>query len=293
MKNHMVQLAAFSIMLATGTAAAAAKGQAGCDVQVLELGEAKINGYNALSGGEYSEPIRLRISNRGETACSGTLSLTGLFGSSRLEGPHSNSLAYAIYGEGNSSQMLFDPSTQRSQAIPLTVPAGEVVDLRPRLVVPGGQAGRAGRYAASIDAQFHDSSGKLIETRSFTVSTQITPSAQANFVGYGRDATLDLGELSPGVTGSVGLQIRASADVDVEVSSESGGALVHPSGAEVPYQLSINGQTVRLGSPQTVEIPLPNPVEGRNNPVVVTVGQFSDAPVGDYRDVVTFRISAR
>jgi hypothetical protein len=79
----------------------------------------------------------------------------------------------------------------------------------------------------------------------------------------------------------------------VQVSSEARGGLVQTAGARIPNAITVDGMPVNLSAPSMLEIPLADSVRGQTMPVQVTVGDFENAPVGHYRDVVTFRISAK
>ncbi len=286
----MIALAA-TAMFASGPAYAAQP--AGCDLIVQELGEAKINGYDALLGGDYLEPIRLRLRNRGNVVCNGILKIdrTGSF--DRLSGPQSNYMDYVIVDPTNIGHVILDPISQQSQGIPVTINANSSIDVNPRLMVRGGQPGRQGRYYATLRARVDLGSGENRAESQFNVSAQVQSRVQANFVG-GRNATLDLGELSPSVTRSIQMQVRSSADIDVTVTSENEGALLQNGGSgNIPYSMTVDGRSIDLDNGSSFNVQIQNSIRGQSLPVVVTVGQFSNAPVGAYGDVVTFRISAR
>jgi hypothetical protein len=264
-----------------------------CDLVVQELGEAKINHYDALSGGDYLEPIRLRLRNRGDTVCNGVLRITRTASFSQLDGPQAHFLDYAIVDPVNLGQVILDPLTQQAQGLPVTVGPNTTLEISPRLLVRGGQPGRQGRYFATLLATVQLGNDQNSVDREFNVSAQVQPRVQANFVG-GRNAKLDLGELAPGVTGTIAMQVRSSADIDVEISSENEGSLVLGRGRfAIPYSMTVDGRTVDLVNGTSFNMPLPNSIRGQALPVVVTVGQFTNAPVGEYGDVVTFRISGR
>lgn len=292
-KRNLFGWALFSIAIAVPGAALADPQGSGCAVTVQQLGDAHIAPYNALLQSEYVEPIRLRLWNRGDAACSGTLTIRNSFGKAGLVRAQGGTLNYAIVDERNRSFVIFDPLTNDPQPIPVTIPANRSIDVQPRFVVPGGQAGRAGRYASMLEARFREDGTVTDELGDVSLAVNVQPSAQANFVGYGENATLDLGELAPGKSGSIGLQVRASADVDIQVSSEARGKLVQTSGAGIPYAITVQGLPVDLSAPSTLDIALADSVRGQTMPVNVVVGDFQNAPVGRYRDVVTFRISAK
>jgi hypothetical protein len=292
-KRNLFGWTLFSAALAIPGAALAAPPGSGCAVTVQQLGDAHIAPYNALLRSEYVEPIRLRLWNRGDAACSGTLTIRNSFGEAELVRAQGGKLNYVIVDEHNRSFVIFDPVANDPQPIPVTIPANRSIDVQPRFVVPGGQAGRAGRYASMLEARFREDGEVTDELGDVSLAVNVQPSAQANFVGYGDNATLDLGELTPGKSDSIGLQVRASADVDIQVSSEARGKLVQTSGAGIPYSITVQGMPVDLSAPSSLDIALADSVRGQTMPVDVTVGDFENAPVGHYRDVVTFRISAK
>jgi hypothetical protein len=282
-------------LLAAMTAGAAAANPPGdgCSVTVQQLGETHVSPYNALQGGEYSEPIRLRLWNKGNQDCTGTVTLRNDFGSAILTRAGGGEFTYSIADEHDRSATIFDPATNTSEPVPVSIAPGKFVEIQPRFIVPGGQQGRAGHYATLLEAHFRQDGQVTDELGDVSLAVDVMPTAEANFVGYGRDATLDLGELAPGVSGSIGLQIRASADVDVEVSSQSHGNLLHTGGGAIPYTMTVDGQTVDFSGKDRRHLDLPNAVRGKTVPIDVLVGSFERAPVGQYGDVVTFRISAR
>lgn len=280
--------------LESAAAAATPPPRPDCRVDIQELGATLVNHYNALAGGEYLEPIRLRLRNQGDEACAGHVRILNLIGGTQLVGLRGR-LDYQIVDETSLSTVIFDPVANQSADVPVIVPPRGTIELRPRLRVPGGQAARSGHYAALLTARFTPAGDGDVDNRVFGVAAQVEPSAQANFVGFasGGPASLDLGELAPGVTGTIGLQIRASTDVDLRISSDHLGHLEHAGGARIPYAMTVGGAAVDLGGGEArLALELPDPVHGRTTPVVVTVGAFAALPAGRYSDVVTFRISA-
>jgi hypothetical protein len=292
-KPRLFGCAVFAAAIAWPASAVANPPATACSVVVQQLGDAHIAPYNALSGADYSDPIRLRLSNRGDAPCSGTVTIRNSFGDPALVQAGGGKLTYAIVDEHDRSMVVFDPVTNDGQPIPVEVPAKDSIEIQPRFVVPNGQAGRAGRYGTILEARFRQDGTVDDELGDVSLDVNVQPSAQANFVGYGADATLDLGELTPGKSGSIGLQVRASADIDVQVTSEAHGKLVQTTGAGIPYALTVNGAPVDLSTAKTINVPIADSVHGQTMPVEVLVGDFHNAPVGHYRDVITFQISAK
>ncbi len=264
-----------------------------CDLDIQELGEAKINHYDALSGGDYLEPIRLRLRNKGDAICIGVLKITRTASYLQLDGPQNYTMDYSIIDQTNLGQILLDPISQQTQEVPISVGPNATLDINPRLFVRGGQPGRQGRYFATLRATIDLGGNQDSVETEFNVSAQVQARAQANFVG-GRNATLDLGELAPNVSGTIAMQVRSSADIDVEISSENDGSLITRRGQfEIPYSMTVDGRTVDLVNGTRINMLIQNSIRGQALPIIVTVGEFANAPVGEYGDVVTFRISAR
>jgi hypothetical protein len=283
----------FSLLLVFPRAALAKPPEQDGSITVQQLGEAHIGAYDALNGGQYSEPIRLRLWNRGSTDCAGTLTIRNSFGNPTLIRSGGGRMNYVIVDEHNRSSVVFDPLTNRAQAIAVMIPANKSIDIQPRFVVPGDQGDRAGRYTTTVEARFRQDGSVDDELSDVALEVNVEPTVQANFVGYGTDATLDLGELKPGATGSIGLQIRGSADVDVDISSQSHGKLVQTGGAAIPYSLAVDGTQIDLTSTSSRQVNLADPARGRTVPINISVIDVDNAPVGYYRDVITFRISAK
>jgi hypothetical protein len=273
---------------------------AACTVSVSSIGAATIQSYDALVGGSFVAPIAIRVSNSGNSACTGMISFDASRNNDRLRGPRSETMAYLIVAEDSASRTLYDPLGGQSVSIPVMIPAGGGVELRPQLFVDGGQRGRSGRYDAIIDVSYRNATGQgRAVTSAVTVAADVVPSVQANFVGLdgggGSSATLALGELSTGLRRSIGLQLRANTDVDVSISSENRGRLKQGGGdGTVPYDLEIGGAQVNLRQIDAVSLALgPDSVRGSTQAMEVQIGNINRAPAGVYRDTVTFRISGR
>ncbi len=284
-------LAAFLMVIAP----AAARDRPRCDIELQELGEAKINHYNALEGGDYLEGIQLRLRNKGDESCSGQVRITRISGDPELSGPHGGKLAYTIVDQNDFGRVIYDPRTNSGNAIPVTIAGKSTLEIGPKLFVAGSQAGRSGRYVATLEAGFF-SIGEVqaADTARLNVSAQVTASVQANFVGSTnpRNARLDLGELVPNKQGSIGLQVRSSSEYQITFRSENKGVLKGPSSSTIPYSLTYAGQLIDLTQRDMREISPSDPVRPSTNLINVTVGQFAGVRAGDYSDEVTITISA-
>jgi hypothetical protein len=277
------------------TPAFAAPDRPACDVTIQELGEAKVNHYNALDGGDYLEPIRIRLRNKGDGTCVGAVKISRITGSPELIGPHGGKLTYTIVAENDLGRVVYDPATNIGSLIPVSIPGRATTEISPRLFVSGSQPGRAGRYAATLEASFVPAGNNLAaDAAQFTVSAQVTPSVQANFVGSTnpQHAHLDLGELAPNKQGSISLQIRTSSEYQISFQSENRGNLKGPAETFIPYSMTYAGRLIDLSRTDEQQFNPADPVRPQTNFITVVVGQFQRARSGTYVDQVTITISA-
>lgn len=289
-------------MVVAGMTITPASARNSCDISIQTVGEARVDNYNALSREVKIEPIRLRLTNNGNRDCEGTIVFQRSDGDGRLVGPQNAALDYWIVDAGGFNNLLFDPGTSLQKSMPVQVKSGRTKEIRPRLFVHRGQEGISGIYRASIEAVFRPAGQPDDEERTTVrLSASVVPGVQANFVGVSRSngrggaSLLDLGEIEPGMRRSVGLQVRANTEVDVEVSSENRGRLVQRrrGGGSIGYQMNVGGEAVNLGSQSDVVLPASVGRRGRTSRIVIQVENFDNAPAGQYGDTILFRISAR
>ncbi|MCI1755622.1 MAG: hypothetical protein LKM31_07390 [Sphingobium sp.] len=268
-----------------------------CDPHLQDLGEARIENYEALSGASYTVQLKLRLDNHGDTACVGFIRFAADHSEKRLSGPNAASLSYYIVDEADIGRLLFDPSNHSGRDIPVTVPAHSSIDINPHALVPASQPGRSGQYSASLHVSYFPAqAGDASDGTTAKIAASVKPGVQANFVGLssGQRAELDMGELTPGLSRSIWLQVRASADVDIHISSDHHGQLRHErSDARIPYRMMLDDQSVDLSRGSRVAVGLADSIRGQNLPLAITIDDYDRAPVGNYDDVVTFTISAR
>tara|TARA_R110000772_G_scaffold52955_6_gene121281 strand:+ start:91 stop:996 length:906 start_codon:yes stop_codon:yes gene_type:complete len=281
-----------------------ASASAMCKLSIQTLGETRVEDYNALSRSPNLEPIRLKITNDGREDCIGSIVFQRVDGDGRLTGPRNASLDYWIVDAQGLNKVLFDPTTSRQNALPIRVRANKSEIISPRLFIQRGQAGISGSYHATIEALFRERNNPTGDIRTTVrLAARVTPGVQANFTGVSRSAEgrnaaslVRLGEIEPGMQRSLGLQVRANTDVDVEVSSQNKGRLVRRSGRDggsIGYKLDIGGSTVDLGGVSAHVLPASVRLQGQTSRIGIQVDNFENAPAGEYRDTILFRISAR
>src|SRR3546814_10782091 len=102
-----------------------------------------------------------------------------LTGSPELTGPQGGKLTYTSMAQNYRGNVVYDPKTNNGNAIPVSIPARATIEVSPRLFVSGSQPGRAGRYAATLEAGFVPAGDNAVaDTARFNVSAQVTPRSE-------------------------------------------------------------------------------------------------------------------
>lgn len=304
----VARIAAALIALGAGSAAPAGNGDgpSGCDLRITVVGETRINDYNALTGGFYVEPIRLRLTNDGGSACVGHIRFTSADGRTRLLGPGGGEMTFLIVAQNDAGDVLFDPLSLQRDGLRITLPPRRDMMVQPRFYVAGSQQVPSGLYTADVEARFHrqpqGSPHGDAESDPVTIplAVNVKPVVQANFTGVdsssagGTVGGVALGELTPGMRRNLGIQVRANTDVTVSISSANQGTLLRENGSEeIGYTLIVNGDPLTLSSTAETTLAAGLGVGGVTNPVAIQLENYTAAPAGRYGDTVTFRISAQ
>ena len=272
-----------------------------CELVISEVSQRTQNKYDPLSSYDYLQPIALKIRNVGSKTCSGTIGFQSSTGSDALTGGNSDSLSYLLVGEYNLNSVLFNPLQQSQARLSINLKGGRSVQFNPRLYIPRGQSATSGQYDSQIDIVFLEH-GKSFEKRmAFHFGAYVRASVQANFVGVdrlrerGRHGVVKLGELTPGLRRTIGLQLRSNSNVDVSISSENHGALAHNSLADIGigYNMRIGGHDINLSSREEIVLPADLSRDGLTNSIEVELDDYGNAPAGRYGDLIHVRVSAR
>jgi hypothetical protein len=277
-----------------------------CDPVVSVPTETRIDNYNPLAGGFYTEPLKIDVTNNGRSACVGEVRFAINGTDTKLTSISGDQLYYLIVDADSVSTVLFNPLNPVQPGLSVTVPPNKSRTLRVKLYVRGSQPGQSGSYTSLIAAQFFRTSGAPPGTPSqsspvsVALAASVLATLQANFVGTdtisanGRNGGINLGEILPGMRRDLGLQLRSNAAVDVTVSSANDGRLKRSTADQgIGYTLLLNGNSLDLASPNDLELPTALTPGGLTNPLSIQVSNFVNAPAGDYADVITFRITAR
>lgn len=272
-----------------------------CRPTISTLNGATIASYDALANSDFVAPMQIVVRNNGTDPCTGVVNFNARRSDDKLKGPRAFAFDYLIVGESNANDIIYDPMADRGRAIPVNIPAGGSVTLRPQLRVNGGQTGQSGRYEAVIEAKFREIRDREVGAIETTVAlaASVVPSVQANFAGLDGGsptlATLALGELSTGLERSIGLQLRSNTDVDVTVTSMNRGTLVRKGGGgEIPYDITIGNRAINLRQIDEIKLQLgDDSTRLKTRQINVKIGDTARSRAGTYDDTITFRVSAR
>jgi len=294
-------IALLRFMIWAGMISVSSFAHAECDLNISAAGDTVLQDYNSLDRDVPSERIRLFLYNAGSASCHGFLRFDGSGTDQRLVNTSGQALQYWIAAEHDFGQILFDGRSNLTRKILVALKPGIQTEISPNFIVRPGQRGRSGTYQSEIDVLFsYDDFSQPDHSLPITLTVNVIPSVQANFVGgasqaNGKNYTLDMGEISPGMARSLGLQLRANTTVDVEMSSENSGYLVHDENpqSKIGYSIQLGSHRVDLSRNENMTLPSNLSPDGITNPVKVKINNFTRAEAGTYSDTVLVRISAR
>ena len=301
-------LACLAATIAFGTAPQASSSETtagngiGCQLQVLNQSTAAGNDYNALATGDHVQRLSYRIRNIGSDACVGEVRLQASKGDAALVHPQGDRLDYVVVLPRQGTRQIYDSQTDIGAAISIALEPGRFLMFEPDLIVQRGQAGLSGEYRADIDVEFLPTGAFGFSTRERAdIELRVGAVVQANFTRVDRNifnggqSVIELGRLKPGMSRLFGMQLRSNADVDVKISSLSGGVLRNSQfdGAEIGYTLFVDDQVIALDAPRATQLPASLGTEGQTTPMTIALEHFGDKPAGRYGDVIRVHITAR
>jgi len=305
-KFYLATLAA--ALLGSGPASAdimddalAKNGGGKCDIHIQDHSRYAHNKYDSLSSYDYLEPLDIRVTHKGRGRCRGILNFERGASDGTLTGTNGDNLKFLLLDSYNTNAVLFNPQTGQTNGLYIDLKAGNSMRLKPYFHIQRRQPGQSGSYTAPIDMVF--SAQKSSETRrqALNLRTKVKASVQANFTGVLRLpglsglSLLNLGNIQPGQTKRLGLQLRSNSDVDVTLSSRHNGSMknVNYEGEFLRYDMIIGGQQIDLSDQDSLVLGASVSRNGITAPVDIIVENFDSAAAGRYVDVVEVRVSAR
>lgn len=284
-----------------------------CDARFAPPARVLATFTDPLTSNVAIEPFTLRLQGLSDPSCRFEISFEDAHGQDGLRRNDSRRrLDYRIALDAAGAAIVYD---SRRPNAPFTAHGVFSADGRLNLflIVDGGSQPRAGEYSETLRAEL-----RPLGSHRSTAETQLSLAAfvpahvqayLAGVPGAGGVYTLDFAELSTGETGTAALRVRATADIDVTVTSENGGRLMHEAGASaIPYTVRIGSETLDLGAsaagaaPRRTEARFgqhhggghdDDDAAGLDAPLEIRIGDTTRAAAGQYHDRITITVSAR
>lgn len=305
----MMRFSSLLITLAICVAAqdAMAKPGADCDVAIQPSSNLVRMFYDPFERDLAPSFITLTITNKADDKCQLALSIDsrGPRAERRLVNG-SSSLGYEVSREGR----LLENETGAPQVqLPLQSGKSGETQVELRFRIRDGDFVPAGEYTDEMVVRLYQIGAgpprQISPETVLRVSALVPARAQLNVAGsntrvFGANPAggIDFGELKNGAEREAFIQVRATSPVILRLSSANQGQLRHAnfgeSTAGVPYALSVDGNSVALGS---------GPVQLFRDPssafrpesyrALFTIVDATGKPAGLYRDVLTISVEPR
>lgn len=288
------------ILLVAALVGLPATAQAACELSIQPLQDQLVIRHNPLEETLAGGTIEVRITNRGDTACTGRIGTTlngEPFGF--RSGVNSQVIPYQLVDEKGRADV-----TPRA-GLSLAQPTGGVIRLAPgeqsleivSIVARPGDLISHGLYTQSLELTVVDLDGTILGARPLTLGVEIVPSATIGIKGQvssaRRSNEVNLGELSQGVQEiPLIVYVNSTGGYRVDVSSENQGRLKHESSVwYIPYRLRMGEHDLRLSGIDGFEV-VSDEARRDNYRLQINIGDTSNKRAGSYSDTVTFTIAA-
>ncbi|MEI6875545.1 MAG: spore coat protein U domain-containing protein [Spirochaetota bacterium] len=243
--------------------------------------------------------------------------LYGNFSQRALSGGGGQRMAYQVYDSATSRKVLKDLSVGPGREAVLSgvfpVQSNRKTEtLSFVVVVPAGQMPYSGIYQDVLVLNLYqgtpDNHGPSVGTASVTVTLAMPAVMDMSLARTGGaflegipSLNLDFGALSIGEIRSADLIVRSNTPYSLSVSSQFGSTLMNVDSAStgmVPLQFKVKGVVFSLAQgalTPLVSVATPPPADsaGERFDLLFTVGDFDLAPAGNYRNVLSFTLTAK
>jgi spore coat protein U-like protein len=277
---------------------------AACNASIESIDAVPTIDYEPFANSQKSEDFEVEVRNDGNDECVVALAIaSGTTGGQRFYRKGTDKLAYEVLTENGSlySNAIDVPagSTRLEGGI------GEDAEITVTLRIPAGLVSRAGNYEDTLRLRLFDVSGAtpvpLGPERTIPASARIQARAQLNIAGtsgkFGAPFELDeidFGDMTTGATRAAVVQVRATSQVAITLSSSNLGVLKHtslPDATGVPYSLTVDQIPVDLTSSSATILRTPElTLDGNSYPMRVTIGNTTGRAAGNYKDRITISV---
>lgn len=277
---------------------------AACEARFERVSEPRFSaaGYNIFAEQPLRGEARLVVERVAADLCQVIVTLfSGGIGGRQLTSAW-GALNYQIFEDSSRPRLLANVQAPQSSGVLTAVLRGETRELTLDMLlkIPAGQTVHAGTYSDIVTASLYDAKTlRLLDqaTISLTVPVparaEVTVSASSTHPSFAKTyATLDLGTLETGETGTAYIFVRSTSDYTVSLASENGGKLRRQRGGwMISYALTVDGAPVRLTSTPQRVLTAPGPTNGDAHELEVTVGDVSRKRAGRYTDLLRIMVS--
>ena len=276
---------------------------AACNASIESIDAVPTIDYEPFANSQKSEDFEVEVRNDGNQECVVALAIaSGTTGGQRFYRKGTDELAYEVLTENGSeySNAIDAPagSTRLEGGI------GEDAEITVTLRIPAGLVSPAGTYEDTLRLRLFDVSGAtpvpLGPERTIPASARIQARAQLNIAGtsgkFGAFEIdeLDFGDMTTGATRDAVVQVRATSQVAITLSSSNLGVLKHtslPDATGVPYTLTVDQTPVDLTGSTAPILRTPDlTLDGNSYPMRVTIGNTTGRAAGNYKDRITISV---
>lgn len=277
---------------------------AACKASIESIDKVPTIDYAPFENRQKREDFEVEVRNDGNEECAVALAIaSGTTGSQRFYRKGSDNLAYEVLtSNGSEYSNAIDAPAGSTR---LKGGKGEDAEIKVRLRIPAGLVSPAGNYEDTLRLRLFDVSGAspvpLGPERNVPASARIQARAQLNIAGtagkFGAPFELDeidFGDMTTGATRDAVVQVRATSQVAITLSSRNLGVLKHtslPGTAGVPYSLTVDGTPVDLAGSSAPILRTPDlTLDGNSYPMRVTIGNTTGRAAGNYKDRITISV---
>ena len=298
----MRRAASWIVQAAIAALAVSAPAMADCNAQISKAGPISPVAYDPFDGVARSVTFDVEFTNRGNDACTISLAVAGQTpGASRYFKNGADQLRYTV--EWSDGSALPNNISSPQGSISLQGGNGKKKTATLRVKVPAGLIGPAKTYTDMLTLRAYKAgtSTRLGSDLTASDSAVVAARAQVNIAGsvsskfgaFGIDE-IDFHTMTTGEIKNAIVQVRATTAVAIGVTSQNKGKLRHKillADPGVVYTMSLDGVSVNLTSPVTLNRAPPVSLDGSSYPMILTLGSVAGRPAGNYQDCLTITVS--
>ncbi len=178
---------------------------------------------------------------------------------------------------------------------------GKRATLSMRVEIARAATASSGDYRDTLNLRVIDLDSKkqIGQDRQTAIDLNVPKRAQLNIAGADSAGAgfgvsrIDFGQMQSGAERSVFVQVRATDDVEIRLTSRNAGVLkhvrLHDAAPAIPYGVTFDGVQVNLASSFTLEREVER--AGSSYLMSVRLGEVGRPPAGEYQDLITIDVT--